>query len=180
MTLAAALGASQLVFGSPRNRRRGTLGTGSADRIAVELFRRLGRAAVTNGVTLCIEPNPSAYGCDFVTNAAEGIAFVERVNCEGIGLHLDTGAMTLAGEDPSQIIPAAGRWLRHFHISEPFLRPIGSGSVDHAAFSDALARARFGGWLSIEMRATDDDTALDTLRRAVAYARKAYAGLGGA
>lgn len=178
MGLAGALGASRLVFGSPKNRRRDQLDPRDADRIAIEFFRRLGRAAVANGVTLCIEPNPVEYGCDFLTNAIDCIAFLERVNSEGIALHLDSGAMTLTGEDPRDIVPAADRWLRHFHISEPFLQMIGSGLVDHAAFADALASAGFAGWLSIEMRAPDDDSAVETVRRAVAYAQKVYAAVG--
>lgn len=179
MTVAATVGASRLVFGSPKNRRRGELDRREADHVAVELFRRLGRAAVANGVTLCIEPNPLEYGCDYLTTAAEGLAFVERVDSAGIGLHLDSGAMTLAGEDPRTIMPRVGPWLRHFHISEPFLQIIGSGRVDHSAFAEALVAARFDGWLSIEMRAPPADTAVDVIRRAVAYAREAYAAVAG-
>lgn len=175
--LSAVLGASRLVFGSPRNRRRMNLTSKEVDRIAVGFFRRLGDVAVAHGVELCIEPNPAEYGCDFLTNAEEGIALVRRLESAGVGLHLDSAAMTLAGDNPLESIRKAGTSLRHFHISEPFLKPIGTGGVDHKAFAGALAACGYSGWLSIEMRAQDNVSAIDVVRDAVRYAQDAYAGV---
>ncbi len=38
-----------------------------------------------HGVCFCIEPNPSAYGCDFVTTVAEGVELVDAVAEDGFG-----------------------------------------------------------------------------------------------
>jgi D-psicose/D-tagatose/L-ribulose 3-epimerase len=174
ISLSARLGASRLVFGSPRNRRRMNVALADAERIAVSFFRELGKVAFAHGVELCIEPNPTEYGCDFLTTAEETIALVRRVALPGVGIHLDSAAMTLAREDPIDTIPKVAASLRHFHISEPFLQPIGSGGVDHKAFARALAASGYAGWLSIEMRAQDNVRARDAVRDAVHYARETY------
>lgn len=149
--LAAGLGASRLVFGSPKNRIRGGLGLAQAEAIALPFFRDLGRRAADRGVWLVIEPNPPAYGCDFLVTSRQVIEFVDRVAEDGLGVHLDAGAMTLGGESPREIVAAAGPRWRHFHASEPGLAPVGSGGVDHPALAAALRGVGYGGFVSVEM-----------------------------
>ena len=156
--VAAGLGARVLVFGSPANRRAGTLASGEVQEIALEFFGAVGRAAAERGVALCIEPNPVEYGCDFITDAAQALDFVRRVDSPGIGLHLDAGAMTLSGERIDALLEAGLPWLRHFHVSEPYLVQIGAGGADHHGFGRALARSGYSAWVSIEMRAQEPYT----------------------
>jgi len=151
LDLAAGLGAEALVFGSPRNRRRGTLDPTAAWQIAVPFFREIGRRAADRGVWLCLEANPPDYGCDFLTTTPEMISFVAEVDATGVGVHLDTGGMYLAGEDPATMIAAAGPRWRHFHASEPHLVPLGDGGVDHAAVASALRAAGDDRRVSVEM-----------------------------
>ncbi len=164
MDLAASLGAVPMVFGSPRNRLVGGLDPAEAWRIAEDFFRSAGERAAERGVALCIEPNPTAYGCDFVTNTDEGVELVRRVRSTGFGLHLDGGAITLNHESAKQALSAARPWLRHFHASEPNLVPFGTGGTDHAALARALRAIGYDGWVSVEMRATEN--ALEDVRRA--------------
>lgn len=177
--LAAEIGASNLVFGSPRNRSRGSLAPEKAEAIAVGFFRQLARRAADRGVCMLIEPNPPVYGCDFLVDARETIAFVESVNERGLGVHLDAGAVHLSGEDPGEAVRSAGRLLRHFHASEPGLVPLGEGGVDHAPIGSALRHAGYEGCVSIEMvQPRDGASWQDRLRRAIAVARNAYGDAG--
>ena len=173
LDVARDLGALALVFGSPRNRSRGSLHPDAADDIGVPFFRELGERAEERGVCLCIEPNPPVYGCDYVTTAAEGRVLVARVASPGFGLHLDTAGMLLAGEDPAAAVAASKGLFRHFHISAPHLGPVvQGGAVDYEAVVGELVRGGYGGYASIEMRATSTAggrlgavrTALDTIR----------------
>jgi sugar phosphate isomerase/epimerase len=149
------LGAKALVFGSPKNRRVGGLDRGTAWQVAVDFFGQLGAAAAAEGTAVVLEANPAEYGADFVTRAAEALDLVRAVNHPGLRLHLDTGCMTLAGDDPGAIIPQAADVLAHFHASEPHLAPVGLGSIDHARFAAQLAAVGYAGWVSIEMRPGD-------------------------
>lgn len=149
--LAAGLGAGTLVFGSPRNRRRRDLADEEAFGRAVDFFRALAPRAADRGVWLCLEANPPDYGCDFLTTSADVLRFVAAVDRDGVGVHLDTGGMRLAGEDPAAVFATAGPRWRHLHASEPHLVPLGTGGVDHAAVARAVASSGYGGCVSVEM-----------------------------
>lgn len=151
------LGARVLVFGSPQNRRRGSLAQQEAEAIAIPFFRRAGAIAADSGVALCVEANPEGYGCDFVTTTAEALSLVAAVGHPGFGLHLDTAGIVMSGEPIRQTLREAAPLAEHYHVSEPFLVETGSAGVDHAAFADALDEAGYSGWVSIEMRAGGSD-----------------------
>lgn len=151
--LGARLGVGVLVFGSPKNRLRGALSAEAADKIAIPFFRTLGAIAAGEGVCLCIEPNPAAYGCDWITTSAEGLRLVGAMDSPGFGLHLDAAGMTLSGEEVSAAITNATGAIRHFHASAPDLAPVGEdGIVDHAALAMALRAQNYARIISIEMR----------------------------
>jgi len=161
--LGARLGASALVFGSPRNRARGSLSEADAWRAAVDFFRALGTAAAQAGTCVCIEPNPPRYGADFITNSEEALRLVEEVASPGFGLHLDAACALLAGEDFPARLRESAHVLRHVHLSEPDLAPVrAGGSVDLPAIATALGDIGYAGWISVEMK----PAGLDAVRAA--------------
>jgi sugar phosphate isomerase/epimerase len=170
--LAAELGAGPLVFGSPKNRLRGELDPVEAEARAADVFGELADYAGDRGPCLCIEPNPPDYGADFVNHAAEGASLARRVDRRGFGLHLDTGSLTLAGDDIPMAIATSIDVLRHFHASEPQLMPFGrSERVDHRAAARALRDVGYDGFVSVEMLTPDGEDPVacvaDAARRAV-------------
>lgn len=124
----------------------------------------------------CLEPNPEAYGCDFLTCAREGADFVAAIDSPGIGLHLDAAGMTLAGDDMAAEIERCGPLLHHFHASEPNLGPVDASTsvVEHETAAMALARAGYDGFVSIEMREPDPNDGLDAVRAAQRFVANAY------
>lgn len=149
------LGAGVAVLGAPKNRIKGELSFDEAIAQAAEVLTPVAHEYAKRGVRLCIEPNPVEYGCDFVTNAKEGVALVNAIGVpDGFGLHLDSAALHLAGEsldDPhfaGLVIPYA----RHYHISEPGLAGFRESVVPHANNAIALEQGGYAGWASIEMR----------------------------
>lgn len=175
--VAGAMGARRMVFGSPRSR---TIPAGmtaeEAFDIAVDFFREAGDAAADEGTVLCIEPNPPAYACNFVTTGAEGAALVQAVSSPGFGLHLDIAGLTLAGDDPAAAARAAGDLVRHVHASAPQLGELEREAVDHDAFAAALEDIDYDGVVSVEMRAGEVGANAERVLRAVALARSAYGG----
>lgn len=173
--LAGKMGAGVLVFGSPKNRRvpQG-MEDELAESIAEAFFDDLGDTATANHTAFCIEPNPTQYDCNFVTNAAQGKRLVADVANPGFGLHLDAAGMTLAGDDPTQAITNAKEYLRHFHISAPFLEVIEEKEVAHKKMSGALRAINYQGFTSIEMRPGTEGENVARVRAAVAIAQKYY------
>lgn len=175
LELAGRLGARNLVFGSPRNRQvPDTLPPEQAEDIATGFFRDIGALAADNGTCFCLEPNPVAYDCNYVTTATAGIHLVERVNHPGFRLHLDTAGMTLAGDDITESITAAAPVLNHFHISAPHLGELDDTHVDHAAAAAALTAIHYTGNVSIEMRPGETGHSVDRVTRAITLARQHY------
>jgi sugar phosphate isomerase/epimerase len=132
--------------------------------------------ALKNEVKFCIEPNPSIYNCDFITDSQQGIEFVTKTNSEGFGLHLDSAGMTLSNEDIKPALEKSIQRLCHFHISEPYLGPVGDGTVDHQTFADTLTNLNYQGWTSIEMKTQSPDSnslpVTKALKTAIQYYRK--------
>jgi sugar phosphate isomerase/epimerase len=91
-----------------------------------------------------------------------------------IGVQVDVGAMTMAGERYDNAMAIARPYIGHVHISEPHLAEVGAGSTDHGAVAVALRHIGYGGWVSIEMR----KAGLHALERAARFASDAYLGGG--
>ena len=170
--LASDLGARVLVFGSPSNRVRGKILMDEAFDRASRFFSMIAPTANDQGVCVCIEPL-RADETDFITTAAEGIRLVEMVGHPGFGLHLDSKAVAAEGQDLNKIFRLSEPYLKHFHISEPQLREIGStGEVDHTLMARTLRDIDYQGYVSIEMRTWSDPSKV--VERSLRLAKDAY------
>jgi sugar phosphate isomerase/epimerase len=173
--LGGLLGARALVFGSPKNRRVEKLTRAQIDAIALPFFRELGRIAKQHATCLCIEPNPAAYGADWILDATSARELVLAVDHPGFGLHLDGGALHMASEGPD-VIRRCGGLIRHFHASMPELAPVRAGGpTPHETFAKTLREMRYPRWVSIEMRQPADAAAtLPQVEAALAYVKSVY------
>lgn len=175
LRLASDMGASRLVFGSPKNRQKGGLDNKEAFDIAVDIFSRLGEVATKNDTILCIEPNAVQYGCDFITNAKEGGDIVRRIGSGGVGLHLDTACMYLAGDNIAEAIHDNADILKHFHVSAPMLGAVGSNSgINYQEAATALRDIGYDGVVSIEMRPGEPGTNVERVKSTIEFARSVF------
>jgi sugar phosphate isomerase/epimerase len=172
--LGAGLGAKVFVFGSPKNRLIGDMKYSNAMDVAIEFFNSVGEVANKFGTTFCIEPNPSRYGCDFITNTQEGLELVEEVGHPGFKLHLDAAGMTLSNENIENSLINAKPYLKHFHISEPDLNLITNGQVDHKRFSDILKDINYENYISIEMKTIENKSNIESVRESLEFALDVY------
>ena len=112
-----------------------------------------------------------------MTTAAEALVLAETVGHPNFGIHLDAAALAISGEITVETLWPLMRHVRHFHISEVDLAPVGTTTtVPHAAIGRALRDVGYGGWCSIEMRTTPGDPWQAALPRALAVARAHYTG----
>ncbi|RUT42882.1 sugar phosphate isomerase/epimerase [Paenibacillus anaericanus] len=172
--LASKLGISSLVFGSPKNRIAGSLSKREQYDIAVPFFYVLGTLAAKENVTICLEPNPIQYGCDFITNSDDGIELVREVGHPGFRLHLDAGALCLNDEDIPAAIEKSMPYLNHFHISEPYLNLIGTESTPHIEIANTLNMVGYQNWVSIEMKNNLSNNNVEAVEKALLYAMEIY------
>ncbi|CAI8975108.1 MULTISPECIES: sugar phosphate isomerase/epimerase family protein [Pseudomonas] len=172
--IGGGLGATRVVFGSPKNRDRSGLSDKEALSVATSFFRRLGDIAQYWGVTICLEPNPVCYGANFMTTSAETSEVVKNVAHPAIRMQLDTGALTINQENPQLVLRDCVDLIGHVHASEPNLVPLGDGGTCHTQMADALTRYLPGHVVSIEMVATKDEPPLVAIERALKVALHHY------
>lgn len=174
------IGATRLVFGSPRNRDRSGLSDAHALERAVPFFRALGDRALDHGVAVCLEPNPAQYGCNFMTTTAEAAAVVTHVDHAGIRLNLDTGTLAINGEDATAAVAQHASLVGHVHASEADLVPVGDAKAPHAEVARELRRLLPGHVVSIEMLPTANEPHLQSIERAARFVLGVYGDAKGA
>ena len=172
--IGSGLGATRLVFGSPKNRDRTGLNDEQAIEIAIPFFRRLGDIAQSYGVVICLEPNPPCYGANFMTTSAETARMVEQVAHPGIRMQLDTGALTINSEDTETVLQNSAMLIGHIHASEPDMVPLGDGGADHATVAACLKQRLPEHIVSIEMLATKNEPHFASIERALGVAIRRY------
>lgn len=172
--IGASLGATRLVFGSPKNRDRTGLTDAQALEQAIIFFRQLGNIAQEHGVTVCLEPNPIQYGANFMNNSNETARVVAAVSHGAIRMQFDTGALTINKESPEDVLESNAGLIGHVHASEPDLVPLGDGRTDHRLMSKMLHQHLPDQIVSIEMVATKEETHLHSIERALTWAVKCY------
>jgi sugar phosphate isomerase/epimerase len=168
--IGAGLGATRLVLGSPKNRDRSGLSDGATLMIAETFFRRLGDIADLQGVTICLEPNPTCYGANFMTTSDETGKVVAQIAHPAIRMQFDTGALSINGEDPVTVLRGCAGLIGHIHASEPNLVPLGDGGTDHCRMFTALKNCLPDHVVTIEMLATQNELHLKSIERALKVA----------
>lgn len=172
--IGAGLGATRVVFGSPRNRDRSGLNDQEALDMAIAFFRQLGDIAQAYGVTICLEPNPTCYGANFMTTSEQTAHAVRCIAHPDIRMQFDTGALTINGENPLEILHDCAALIGHVHASEPDLLPLGDGSTEHEQMADAQSRYLPNHMVCIEMVATKDESHVVSIERALQVATQHY------
>jgi sugar phosphate isomerase/epimerase len=172
--IGAGLGATRVVFGSPKNRDRSGLDDQQALDAGVSFFRQLGAIAQQHGVVFCLEPNPTCYGANFMTTSAETAHVVASVDHPAIRMQLDTGALTINGEDVESVLASSAPLVGHIHASEPDLMPLGDCATDHRAIHAALRKYLPQHIVAIEMVATRNEGHLTSIERALTVAIGGY------
>ena len=152
--IAAVLGASSVIFGSPRLRQFTVPLNEEYRKIAVHFLYAATEYFHSRDIFLCLEPCSRQYQCDFINTHTELLQLIETLAHPGFGLHIDSGNLHETGELLSDIM-SYGRSLRHFHISEPCLTGFQTSAVPHLENLRVLRKHSYQGWASIEMLQTD-------------------------
>lgn len=154
--------------------------------VMLDAMRRCGAYAAARGVTLAIETGPE--------KASVLRAFIEDTD-GGVGVNLDPANFVMVtGQDPVEAVELLGGYIVHTHakdgvmlrqtdpqiiydcfarggiealnVADYFLEtPLGEGHVDFSRYIEALRRAGYDGYLTIE-RETGDRPAED-IRKAL-------------
>lgn len=151
--LAAAMGGSYLVHGSPAQRNPAQQQS-VADALAraTAAWQHAGERAGRLGLVYCIEPL-SRDQTSVVNTVAEAAAIVRQAALPGLRTMLDTCS---AGATESEPLPELiARWwpsglLAHVQLNDPNRRAPGQGALRFGPILAALRAAGYEGWLAME------------------------------
>ncbi len=146
---------------------------------AVEAWRSLRTSlddiclfAMPYNIKIAIEP-ADRYETDLIQTVADALRMINELDCDNLGVVLDTGHAHVVGESAVDALATAKDRLFHIHIDDNLglrdqhLVP-GQGSFDFSAFLKALEKSGYQGYLGVELGWDDtpnpDSAALQTLR----------------
>ncbi len=174
LDVAAELGATKLVFGSPANRRPRARPFAEAWDLALQFLHHAGELAAARSCVLCVEAAPVAYGGAFAVTTEEAARWVAAAGHRAVRLQLDLGIASLCGEPVDALLTAHSPLVGHVHLSEPQLRTLGDGATDHEAGARALHRTIPDVSTSIEMLPQPGGDCVTDVARALQLAMARY------
>ena len=121
---ASILGAKRIVFGSPKNRFvPSNLNKHAANFLFIQCLKELAKFAETSKFSskpvICLEPNASIYGCNYLNTVCDCVRIIEQVDSPYLGLNLDTG--NLVAENDIVDLSYVKKYVQHAQISMPKL-----------------------------------------------------------
>ncbi len=174
--LARRLGGAAVLIGGIRGRLKGDPKARAAEyRTAVAAVQEVADYAATRDVELLVEPI-NRYETNFINSIAEGLAFIDEVGRENVGLLADTFHMNIEERSFAQSLREAGERLRYVHLVDSNRWAAGFGHIDFDEIFTALYEMGYEGPLCAEvLPLPDDDSAV---RQHVSFVRSRLKGLG--
>jgi 5-keto-L-gluconate epimerase len=124
--------------------------------------------AALSGVRIALEPI-NRYETTLVNNVAQGLALIDRVGADNLGLLFDTFHANIEEPSIEESLLAAGSRLFHVHAADSNRWYPGAGHLDFAQILGELTSSGYRGFVSGEfMPRPDADTAA---ARAIAHLR---------
>lgn len=150
---AQTFGAENLVVGGGARRAAGTT-EADYDTLASSLDR-IAEIADDHGLAACYHPHLSTI----VETPDQLERLMDRTQ---IGFCPDTGHLVAGGGDPAALIRRYASRLRHVHLKDVRLDPLGflplgRGSIDFEEVIRAVHDAAYDGWLVVELDSYDGD-----------------------
>lgn len=123
--------------------------TAEEEEILCAVWGEVAEYAAQSGITIGIEPI-NRYETYVCTSADEVLRFIERVGNPNLALHLDTFHMNIEETSFYEPVIAAGKRLRHIHMTESDRGMLGEGNVRWDDLFRGLKEIDFNGNLVLE------------------------------
>ena len=129
------------------------------EQLFVDMARRICDMAAPKNVTLMIEP-VNRYEINFVNSVDEAAGLLSRVDRGNAGIMPDVFHMNIEDARIGDALFRNAGMIRYVHLADSNRLAPGQGHLDFDDVFDGLRRARWDGWVSIEiLPKPDPDTA---------------------
>jgi D-psicose/D-tagatose/L-ribulose 3-epimerase len=172
--ISSKLGAKNIIFGSPKNRDRGSLNDTEVLLRSKSFFRSLGDIALNYNISVCIEPIPTLYNCNFMTNTFETEKIIRIIDHEAIKLNLDIGSLTINDENLDDVMIKCQDLISYAHLSERNLVTLGKSNLDYRRIIDTISKYIPDITLSIEMLNFKDKSNIKNVENSINLIKKSF------
>ena len=136
-------------FHQPLGEFTGTGQTPDEFKRCVEVHKAAAQYAAKAGLKLSVEAL-NRFECYFLNSMEQADALVQAVGEPNYGYLFDTFHSNIEDNDVPALIRKTARSINHVHISENNRGVPGAGHIRFQDVFDALKRAGYDGWLTIE------------------------------
>ena len=122
MEYSSILECKYLVFGSPKNKKRGDKNSNICNDIFIETFSLL--SEIDSEIYIGIENTPTCYGSDFLITYEQTKDLVDKIDKNNVRFHIDTGCLSLSGSDYCKVFESLKHQAKSIHISSKNLQSV--------------------------------------------------------
>jgi sugar phosphate isomerase/epimerase len=129
------------------------------EQLFIDMARRICDMGASKGVTLMIEP-VNRYELNFVNSVDDAARLLARVERKNVGIMPDVFHMNIEDDHIGESLFRNSKWVSYVHFADSNRLAPGQGHLDFDDVLDGLRRAKWDGWVSIEiLPKPDPDTA---------------------
>lgn len=176
------LGGQYLIFGCGKNRNIRLINSPNSfqfSRTAEEFFHNAAEICRNHGIIFCIEPMPKEYNCNFLVTHNEVGNIVKSISHPNLCINLDVGIMLMNDEKCESFLDLYGDYVRHIHLSSPYLKPFKPSYLPSDFITSEIVRAIKNMQkcqVSIEMLCKEPPYALEDIDEAIKFAKHVIGG----
>ncbi|HHT24442.1 MAG TPA: sugar phosphate isomerase/epimerase [Clostridiaceae bacterium] len=112
-------------------------------------IKEIAEYANSKGVFILVE-NVLSFITNYLNTVRDVQDFVSNLNCENVGVHIDTYSMMMEDNQIEKNIVYCKDRLRYVHFSDTARLYPGGGNVDFKRYMHALSDIGYKGWISME------------------------------
>ncbi len=129
------------------------------EQLFIDMARRICDVGAPKGVTLMIEP-VNRYELNFVNSVDDAAKLLARVERKNVGIMPDVFHMNIEDAHVGDALYRNSKWVSYIHFADSNRLAPGQGHLDFDDVLGGLKRAKWDGWVSIEiLPKPDPDTA---------------------
>jgi sugar phosphate isomerase/epimerase len=171
MYLARELNAKNIVYGSPKSRKRYGKSDKLLESIFIDFLYKIDEQA--SGINFNIEPLPKLY-CEYLNTFMDGVNIIKKNKFNNIFIQLDVRSIIESEEDIDEIFKY-NQYIKHVHIGEPNLTmPSDVFRKVHKKINSKLSDMAYTGYCAIEVINHEENSLRTYVNKTIENTRRYY------